>query len=116
MKRIFYSAVFACSLLLSQQPLQAASPDPAALKAQHDLVKGAAIYNSTCAVCHNNGIMGAPKPGDKVAWSARVAGGFAPVLANSIKGFKGMPARGGKQSLTDAQIADAVAFMVTKSL
>ncbi|QEQ56694.1 c-type cytochrome [Chlorobium phaeovibrioides] len=116
MRRILYSAVVACSLFLCQQSLQAAPPDPAALRTQHDLVRGGSIYNSTCAVCHNTGIMGAPKPGDKVAWSARVAGGFAPVLANSIKGFKGMPARGGKQSLTDAQIADAVAFMVAKSL
>lgn len=116
MKRIPFTFICACSFMLFHSSLRAAQPDPGTLKAKHDLQRGAAVYNSSCGVCHNAGVMGAPVPGDKKAWSPRLEGGFEPVLANSINGFKAMPPRGGKQSLTDTEMADAVAYMVAKSL
>ena len=33
---------------------------------------GQATYQSVCKVCHDAGVAGAPKVGDKTAWSARV--------------------------------------------
>ncbi|TCD48574.1 c-type cytochrome [Chlorobium sp. N1] len=105
------SAAFALAFSLSQSfPL--AEP---ALAAEHDLARGESIYGSTCSTCHNSGIMGAPKPGDKAAWVDRIAGGFDLMVAHSLNGFNGMPARGGRSSLTDTDVADAVAFMVSKS-
>lgn len=61
-------------------------------------------------------MMGAPKLGDKTAWSARVKKGMDKLLANSLRGYKGpkgmMPAKGGNTKLTDAQVGNAVAYMV----
>ncbi|OOZ38881.1 c-type cytochrome, partial [Solemya elarraichensis gill symbiont] len=54
----------------------AAAPAPVAeapaAAAGPDLVKGEAVYKSSCFACHGMGIAGAPKLGDANAWSARI--------------------------------------------
>jgi cytochrome c5 len=77
---------------------------------------GKAIYEANCSSCHKTGIMGAPKLGDKAAWAPRIAQ-KTPVLVNhAVHGFQGkkgmMPAKGGNPKLTDAEIGNAVAYMV----
>ena len=83
------------------------------------LAAGKAIYDTNCAACHEAGMMGAPKPGDKAAWSPRIAQGIEVMTKNSITGFTGkagmMPAKGGNASLTDEEVTSAVAFMADKS-
>ncbi len=83
------------------------------------LAAGKSVYEANCAACHDAGMMGAPKPGDKAAWSPRIAQGIEVMTKKSIDGFQGtagaMPAKGGNASLTDEEIANAVAFMVDKS-
>ncbi len=94
---------------------------PAAEKAPADpkLAAGKAVYDTNCAACHEAGMMGAPKPGDKAAWSARIPKGVETMSKKSITGFQGkvgaMPPKGGNASLTDEAIGNAVAFMVDKS-
>src|SRR5690606_11004096 len=36
---------------------------------------GEEVYNASCMACHSTGAAGAPKLGDKAAWSARIAQG-----------------------------------------
>lgn len=83
------------------------------------LAAGKTIYDTNCAACHDAGMMGAPKPGDKAAWSARIAQGVEVMAKKSIDGFTGkagmMPAKGGNASLTDEEVTNAVAFMADKS-
>jgi len=62
--------------------------------------KGQGIYMNFCAPCHAAGVAGAPKVGDKSAWAPRI---------------NFMPARGGNSALSDADVADAVAYMVSQS-
>ena len=85
-------------------------------KAAVDAKAGKAIYDTNCAACHKDGVMGAPKLGDKPAWAPRIKQGIAVLNKNSIVGFKGkvgmMMAKGGHPNLTDAQVVDAVAYMV----
>jgi cytochrome c5 len=94
---------------------------PVAEKAPADpkLAAGKAVYDTNCAACHEAGMMGAPKPGDKAAWSARIPQGVETMAKKSITGFQGkvgaMPPKGGNASLTDEAITNAVAFMVDKS-
>lgn len=80
---------------------------------------GSKVYDASCKSCHNTGIMGAPKLGDKPAWAPRIAQGNAKLVSNSEKGFTGkkgmMPAKGGNLKLTSADIRAAVAYMVEKS-
>ena len=83
------------------------------------LAAGKAVYDTNCAACHEASMMGAPKPGDKAAWSARIPQGVETMAKKSIAGFQGkvgaMPPKGGNASLTDEAINNAVAFMVDKS-
>jgi cytochrome c5 len=63
------------------------------------------------------GIAGAPKLGDKAAWSARIAQGTNVLHDHAIKGFQGkagvMPAKGGAASMPDADVKAAVDYMVS---
>lgn len=87
-------------------PTASAKPDPA---------KGKAVYDASCAVCHATGVAGAPKAGDKAAWSARLSQGYAGLYDNALNGIRGMPAKGGNADLPDADLANAVAYMFTEA-
>jgi len=77
-------------------------------------VDGKAIYQQACFACHGTGAAGAPKLGDSGAWSPRIGQGMDTLLDHAIKGFKGMPARGG-QNLDDDSVKAAVKYMVDNS-
>ena len=84
-----------------------------------DLAAGEAVYNKACKACHGMGVMGAPKLGDHEDWEKRMTQGMPTLIEHSVKGFKGekgmMPAKGGNASLTDQEVEDAVAYMVSKA-
>ena len=85
-----------------------------------DSAAGKALYDSkSCMACHNTGLSGAPKLGDKKAWEPRIAQGVDLLVSHAVNGFAGsagtMPAKGDDATLTDAQIGDIVAYMVEKA-
>ena len=65
-------------------------------------------YDAVCGMCHNAGVAGAPKVGDKAEWTKRLAQGKDTLYASAIKGKGAMPARGGNPSIADADIRAAV--------
>lgn len=73
---------------------------------------GEALYKQACSVCHAAGVAGAPKFGDKAAWSARVGLGLDGLTASAIKGKNAMPPKGGSTA-SDADIKAAVEYMLT---
>jgi cytochrome c5 len=73
------------------------------------------IYTSTCQACHGAGVAGAPKMGDAAAWRKYVAEGQKSVVADAIKGIRGMPAKGGNPDLSDYEFERTVVYMVNKS-
>jgi cytochrome c5 len=77
---------------------------------------GEYIVSTQCAKCHGPGVAGAPKIGDREAWSTRVKPGVDALVRSAIKGHGGMPSRGGMADLTDPEIRDAVIYMVTRSI
>jgi cytochrome c5 len=77
---------------------------------------GEYIVSTQCAKCHGSGVAGAPKIGDREAWSTRVKAGVDPLVRSAIKGHGAMPSRGGMADLTDPEIRDAVIYMVTRSI
>ncbi len=83
-----------------------------------DVTKGEAIYKKACFVCHKAGVANAPKLGDKANWAPRLKQGEAVLVKHAIKGFKGkngfMPAKGGRADLSDQDVTNAVAFMISK--
>ncbi|HEY5673797.1 MAG TPA: c-type cytochrome [Malonomonas sp.] len=84
-------------------------------KVKEALASGETIYSQACVTCHKMGVMGAPKVGDKEAWSALLAGGQQKMVDNAIKGIGRMPAKGGVSSLSDEEVAAAVEYMVEQS-
>jgi cytochrome c5 len=91
---------------------QAAAPAAAAPAAAVD---GEKVYKGICFSCHDVGVAGSPKLGDKAAWTARIAAGNDSMYGSAINGKNAMPAKGGNPALSDAEIKAAVDFMVSKS-
>ena len=75
---------------------------------------GEQVVNAQCIKCHGTGVGGAPKIGDRAAWTPRMSRGLDAVVASAIHGHGGMPARGGMADATDAEIRAAVLYMFNK--
>jgi len=93
----------------------AAAPAPAAAAAAPAAAgdAGKATYDATCAVCHNAGVAGAPKAGDKAALTARLnASKKEGLYASVIKGKGAMPPKGGNASLSDDAVKAAVDYLL----
>jgi len=72
---------------------------------------GGLIYEQACASCHEVGAAGAPEMVAS-AWVGRVEKGTEQLVANAINGIGAMPARGGRNDLTDEQIEVSVTYML----
>ena len=75
---------------------------------------GKQIVEAQCSKCHQTGKGGAPKIGDRDAWIPRVKDGFDAVVRSAINGHGAMPARGGMANLTDAEMKNAITYMMNK--
>ena len=82
------------------------------------LAAGKTLYESNCASCHDSGSSGAPKLGNKEAWSGRMAEGKDVMIKKAITGIDGkigmMPPRGGNTSLTDEDVKTVILYMTSK--
>lgn len=80
---------------------------------------GLDVYKQSCALCHDNGVGGAPVLGDANAWSARIARGRDTLNSNAIDGYQGdagvMPPKGGNLQLSDEDVILAVDYMVEEA-
>jgi cytochrome c5 len=72
---------------------------------------GEQIVQKHCTECHKDGKDGAPKIGDRAAWSPRMRSGVDRLVASAVHGHGGMQPRGGVADLTDAELRGAVLYM-----
>jgi cytochrome c5 len=72
------------------------------------------LYNKSCIACHASGAAGAPKTGDVVAWTPRLAKGMDKILANTKNGINAMPPKGMCMDCTDAEFKALIQFMSAK--
>jgi len=77
---------------------------------------GKSIVQVQCVKCHQAGLNGAPKLGDRAAWIPRAVNGMDALVRSAINGHGGMPARGGMASLTDGEMREAVIYMFDQSI
>ena len=94
--------------------VESALPVPA----DPELALGQRIYRRDCYNCHDRGKKGAPRIADRSAWATRLAQGQATLIAHATQGYSGpagneMPARGGNDDLTDAEVAAAVRYLIS---
>ena len=73
---------------------------------------GEQVVQAYCVACHEAGLGGAPRVGDRTAWIPRMKQGLDPLTRSAINGHGGMPARGGVASLTDKELRGAIAYML----
>ena len=124
MKTLLSCLIMGCTFLGGCSPEKASvnkelSTTKEVTSGEMKLATGKTIYEGNCAGCHDSGVAGAPKPGDKAAWSERIAqGGMDMIVKKSIEGYDGktgmMPAKGGNASLEDEEVKNAVAYMTRK--
>jgi cytochrome c5 len=83
------------------------------------IAAGEEVYERSCAGCHESGTGGAPKPGIKEDWTDRLSLGLEVLTKRSIDGFEGkkgaMPPRGGNAELSDAEVTNAVRYMLART-
>ena len=71
---------------------------------------GEEVFQAQCSACHISGAAGAPKLGDKAAWSARLKTGYQSLVNSALKGKNAMAAQAGGEH-DDLEIARAVVYM-----
>ena len=72
---------------------------------------GEQIVQAQCAKCHQDGLQGAPKIGDRAAWTPRLKKGLDALVKSAAHGHGPMPARGGLADLSDLELHGAVVYM-----
>jgi cytochrome c5 len=75
---------------------------------------GEELYKAVCGACHEAGVAGAPKTGDKAAWAPRIKLGLDGLVKSAIAGKGAMPPKGGSDA-NDNELTAAIAFMANKS-
>lgn len=70
------------------------------------------IYENNCKMCHQNGLAGAPKLGDKAAWQPRIAQGLDTLVSTAWNGIRAMPPKGNCLKCTQDDIKATVEYMI----
>lgn len=90
--------------------------EPASAKDLATARSGQELVSVRCTQCHQEGKDGAPRIGDRAAWTERMKKGLDLVVASAIRGHGGMPARGGMADARDSEIRSAVIYMFNQSV
>lgn len=110
-----------------QKPVTTATP-PATLTASTadaapdaaTLSLGERVYKSTCSICHQSGLRGAPKIGSARDWESRLAQGKETLYKRALGGYRGkkgsMPSRGSNAKLSENEVKAAVDYMVVHAI
>lgn len=72
---------------------------------------GEQVVRAQCVICHESGLNGAPRIGDREAWVPRLTQGLDALVLSAIRGHGAMPARGGLAQLTDEELRAAVIYL-----
>lgn len=88
---------------------------PQVAEAQGGERSGKVVVESTCASCHATGEKGAPKIGNKQAWSKLGERGLSSLTGSALKGIRQMPPHGANMKLTDTEIKRGITYMVNES-
>jgi len=93
------------------EPVAQVEVDDQLDNASDKVIDAKQIIAANCAMCHEGGLMGAPKIGSEEQWAPRIAQGKETLVSHAINGIRTMPARGGNAKLSDEEVAAAVIDM-----
>jgi len=81
---------------------------------------GEQVVQMQCAACHEKGFDGAPRIGDRAAWTQRLRLGIDPLVRAAHRARGGMPQRGGMlpcgglASVSDEEFRSAIIYMASR--
>jgi len=70
------------------------------------------IYEHNCKMCHQTGLAGAPKFGNKADWQPRIDQGIDVLLKAAWSGIRAMPPKGNCIQCKEDDIKKTVEFMI----
>lgn len=108
-------SISACGQRAEETPLQT-QPDLAPVvsaSVDPSWLSGKQAYEQICASCHEEGLDGAPKTGDREAWDKRSRLWEAVLSEHAKIGYGEMPAKGGDATLDDGTVTRAAEYMLT---
>ncbi len=73
---------------------------------------GEQAYNENCAGCHETGMLGAPVVGNTADWGSRSQLWDAVLFDHAITGYLEMPAKGGRNDLSEEAVKAAAQYML----
>ena len=79
------------------------------------MLTGEQVYEQVCKTCHEAGLAGAPKFGDKAAWGKVSRKARRRRSSTRSRASSAMPPEGGNTDLTDDEVQRAVVFMANKA-
>lgn len=71
-------------------------------------------YKSTCSVCHETGVGGAPKFRNQADWKERMTVGIDGMLKIAIEGKGAMPPKGTCMQCSDQELKMTIEYMLPK--
>ena len=74
------------------------------------------VVQAQCAGCHKDGKDGAPRIGDRPAWTPHMSKGLDQLVASAVHGHGPMPSRGGMPDLSREEIRGAILYMFNYGL
>ena len=99
--------------LLAALALLALAVAPA--RAQESGHRGVDVFDAVCANCHVDGEQGAPRIGDRAAWSKRASLGLDSLTRSVLEGIRNMPPHRGDAGLSRVELQRAIAYIVNES-
>lgn len=73
------------------------------------------IYENNCKMCHQTGVAGAPKLGNRADWAPRISQGLDTLVKAAIQGIRAMPPKGNCLKCTPDDIKVTVEYMLDAS-
>lgn len=77
---------------------------------------GKAVYDNYCALCHDKGLLDAPRLGQKKDWKRRLAKSDEVLMSSVLNGLNNMPPKGGYgRKLSDDEVRAATRYLLNAS-
>ena len=76
------------------------------------IIDGEAAWSQYCAVCHEDGMLGAPRIGVPEEWQSRSSLWQAVLMDHAKEGYYDMPAKGGQTDVPDDIVNAAAEYML----
>jgi cytochrome c5 len=81
------------------------------------LRRGKEVYFKSCDICHQEGLMSAPRNGDGPNWYMRLkSSGRTGLYRHAINGYNSMPVKGACVTCSDNDLISAVDYILNNSL